>query len=95
MALILVGALFVDSIEADWAGTVTPNRCSEIEHWSYSEATGPILQRVAEMGRFNMGSTVIILLDANRLTWVAETDHIQFGIDGTRFSATVQKMVND
>lgn len=70
MALILVGALFVGSIETVWAGTVTPNRCSEIEHWSYSEATAPILQRGAEMGRFNMGSTVIILLDANRLTWL-------------------------
>ncbi len=61
MALILVGALFVGSIETVWAGTVTPNRSSKIEHWHYSEQTAPILQRGAEMGRFNMGSTVIVL----------------------------------
>ncbi len=62
MALILVGALFVGSIETVWAGTVTPNRSSKIEHWHYSEQTAPVLQRGAEMGRFNMGSTVIVLL---------------------------------
>ena len=70
MALILVGALFVGSMETVWAGTVTPNRCAEIKHWSYSETTAPILQRGAEMGRFNMGSTVIILLDAKHLAWL-------------------------
>jgi len=70
MALILVGAIFVGSIETVWAGTVTPNRLSQIEHWHYSEKT--VLQRGAEMGRFNMGSTVIVLLDANHLKWLPE-----------------------
>jgi phosphatidylserine decarboxylase len=72
MALILVGALFVGSIETVWADTVTPNHYGEIKHWFYSDTTAPTLQRGAEMGRFNMGSTVILLLDADRLAWLPE-----------------------
>lgn len=70
MALILVGALFVGSMETVWAGTVTPSKFSQIEHWHYEN--GPVLERGIEMGRFNMGSTVIVLLDANRLQWLSE-----------------------
>ena len=70
MALILVGAMLVGSIETVWAGVVTPNRLSQIQHWHYSEEMAPVLQRGAEMGRFNMGSTVIMLLDANRVAWL-------------------------
>jgi phosphatidylserine decarboxylase len=70
MALILVGALFVGSIETVWAGTVTPNRLSQIQHWHYPPETAPVLAKGAEMGRFNMGSTVIVLLDANRVGWL-------------------------
>jgi phosphatidylserine decarboxylase len=62
MAMILVGALFVGSIETVWAGSVTPNASSVCEHWQYAEQTAPVLERGAEMGRFNMGSTVIVLL---------------------------------
>ncbi len=68
MALILVGALFVGSMETVWAGTVAPS--SQVKHWHYEN--GPILERGVEMGRFNMGSTVILLLDANRLQWLRE-----------------------
>ncbi|MDM8560522.1 archaetidylserine decarboxylase [Candidatus Parabeggiatoa sp. HSG14] len=71
MALILVGAIFVGCIETVWAGTIAPNRSSQIQHWHYPEKTAPFLQRGEEMGRFNMGSTVIMLLDANYLTWLS------------------------
>ena len=58
VAVILVGAIFVGSMETVWAGQVTPPRAG------YSgPASGPVhLARGAEMGRFNMGSTVILLL---------------------------------
>ncbi|EDN66422.1 Phosphatidylserine decarboxylase-related [Beggiatoa sp. PS] len=69
MALILVGAIFVGSIETVWEGSVTPNRFSQVQHWPYPKKTAPFLQRGIEMGRFNMGSTVIVLLDANHLAW--------------------------
>lgn len=72
MALILVGALLVGSIETVWAGTVTPNRWSQIQHWHYSGEAVPVLQRGNEMGRFNMGSTVIVLLEANRAAWLPD-----------------------
>ncbi len=70
MALILIGALLVGSIETVWAGTVTPNPLSQIQRWSYPADHAPTLTRGTELGRFNMGSTVIILLDANRVAWL-------------------------
>lgn len=72
MALILVGAIFVGSMETVWEGSVTPNRFSQVQHWRYPKETAPFLQRGIEMGRFNMGSTVIMLLDANHLAWQEE-----------------------
>jgi phosphatidylserine decarboxylase len=61
MALVLVGAMMVSSMETVWAGQVTPPRGRKISRgdWSRRNIT---LARGAEMGRFNMGSTVILLL---------------------------------
>ncbi|MGK2924126.1 MAG: archaetidylserine decarboxylase [Lysobacterales bacterium] len=61
MALVLVGAMMVSSMETVWAGQVTPTRGRKITRgdWSRRNIT---LARGAEMGRFNMGSTVILLL---------------------------------
>lgn len=70
MALILVGALFVASMETVWAGAVTSPSQTVIHTWDYSNAAVPIiLERGAEMGRFNMGSTVILLFGADRACW--------------------------
>ena len=71
MALVLVGAINVASIETVWAGTITPPLASKMRHWTYPDA-GPdavILERGAEMGRFNMGSTVIVLFAKNTVYW--------------------------
>ncbi|MDM8567441.1 archaetidylserine decarboxylase [Candidatus Halobeggiatoa sp. HSG11] len=68
MALILVGAIFVGSIETKWTGEI--NHLSQIKHWHYKEA--PHLQLGAELGRFNMGSTVIMLLNSKRIAWLPE-----------------------
>jgi len=61
MALVLVGAMLVSSIETVWAGMVTPPYGRKVAHgdWSRREI---VLQRGQEMGRFNMGSTVIVVL---------------------------------
>jgi phosphatidylserine decarboxylase len=63
MAMILVGAIFVGSIETVWHGVVTPPSRHNIKTWDYTRATTPApeLTRGQEMGRFNMGSTVIML----------------------------------
>jgi phosphatidylserine decarboxylase len=67
MALVLVGAIFVGSMETVLAGQVTPSRGAQ--PWRPDPGTQIHLDRGAEMGRFNMGSTVILLLPAGAQTW--------------------------
>jgi len=63
LAMILVGAVMVGGIEQVWAGRITPPRGAAIRHWSYGDTDPTIqLERGEEMGRFSMGSTVIMLL---------------------------------
>ncbi|QXP83959.1 archaetidylserine decarboxylase [Methylococcus sp. Mc7] len=71
MAVILVGAIFVSSIETVWHGEVTPPRSKTIRRWDYS-AQGLSFERGAEIGRFNMGSTVIVLFGAGHAHWSSE-----------------------
>jgi phosphatidylserine decarboxylase len=68
MAMVLVGAINVAAIETLWAGLVTPPPRNRIEVQDYQQA-GITLERGAEMGRFNMGSTVILLFAPNRVDW--------------------------
>lgn len=70
MALIMVGAIFVASMDTVWAGTVTP-RSKRQTHWFYSGKTqeSVTLEKAAEMGRFNMGSTVILLFADGAVEW--------------------------
>jgi phosphatidylserine decarboxylase len=70
-ALVLVGALFVGSITTHWHGDVTPvrpRRAFELE----VPALDRHLAKGAEMGRFNMGSTVILLFPPGRLRWLPQ-----------------------
>lgn len=73
MALIMVGAIFVSSMDTVWAGTVTP-KYRRVSSWDYGrKSTAAIkLQRGAEMGRFNMGSTVILLFGKDAVKLAAE-----------------------
>jgi phosphatidylserine decarboxylase len=67
-ALILVGAIFVGSMETVWAGQVTPTpRIRPDRTYEVDEAIH--LEKGAEMGRFNMGSTVILLIGPDQSTW--------------------------
>jgi phosphatidylserine decarboxylase len=61
LALILVGAIFVSSIETVWSGFVTPPYAPKIVDKVFAD--GPTLAAGAEMGRFNMGSTAIVLTE--------------------------------
>ncbi len=65
-ALVLVGAMLVSSVTTVWAGEVTPARVSAPAWRDYAGA-GVRLAKGEEMGRFNMGSTVILLLPPNAL----------------------------
>jgi phosphatidylserine decarboxylase len=62
MAMILVGAIFVGSMETVWHGQVTPAYGKKIQTWQYENEDAVTLNKGEEMGRFNMGSTVILLL---------------------------------
>jgi phosphatidylserine decarboxylase len=68
--LILVGALFVGSMSTVWHGEVTPAR-RRAGTRSLAPRAGAQLQlpRGAELGRFNMGSTVILLLPPGVARW--------------------------
>ncbi|MFA5626748.1 MAG: archaetidylserine decarboxylase [Thiohalomonadaceae bacterium] len=71
MAMVLVGAVFVGNIETVWHGVVTPPAGRIIRRWHYTDDTRTIqLKRGEEMGRFNMGSTVILLFGANAIDWL-------------------------
>lgn len=73
MALILVGAIFVSSIETVWHGEVTPPTTTTVQFWDYSDQDKPVvLQKGEEMGRFNMGSTIIVLFGKNQIDWSDE-----------------------
>ena len=58
--LVLVGATIVGSMATVWHGVVTPPRPGEIKRWDYADK--PVeLAKGAEMGRFLLGSTVVML----------------------------------
>lgn len=72
MAMVLVGALNVGSIETVWAGEVAPARPRERRTVAYDP--GIRLARGEEMGRFNMGSTVILVFPAGRVSLAGGLD---------------------
>ncbi|MFZ1492356.1 MAG: archaetidylserine decarboxylase [Candidatus Competibacter denitrificans] len=71
MAVVLVGAINVASMETVWAGAITPPLGTTIREWSYpSDGQGAVrLEQGAELGRFNMGSTVILLFAKDVVRW--------------------------
>ena len=68
MAVILVGAIFVGSMETVWHGEVRGQR-GQPTKWVYHGDERRELAAGAAIGRFNMGSTVIVLLPHGATTW--------------------------
>lgn len=75
LAVIMVGALFVGSIETTWNGRVTPPHGQKAG--VYSPASPVVMLRGRELGRFNMGSTVIILAPPGMVAW---RPHLKNGV---------------
>jgi len=70
-ALVLVGALFVGSMSTVWHGAVTPRSPRVRGDLALDFVRANLrLEKGAEMGRFNMGSTVILLLPPGRIEWL-------------------------
>lgn len=71
MALVLVGAMIVGSVETTWAGVVAPNP-HQVSHWDYSGDEAPRFEKGEEMGRFRLGSTVIAVMPKGSVQWNAD-----------------------
>ena len=79
VAVILVGAIFVAGIETVWHGQITPPHGTKSHHWLYETPGNEkiikdkqkliSLDRGDELGRFNMGSTVILLFSKDQVKW--------------------------
>lgn len=71
LVMVLVGAMLVSSTETVWAGEVTPSKNKDVTTTDYS-AKDIRLAKGDEMGRFNMGSTVILLMPSGTVEGLAE-----------------------
>ena len=71
MAMILVGAMIVAGIETVWDGQVAPVLRQPVRTHYLSIPTAPlVLEKGEEMGRFKLGSTVILLFGPDAIGWV-------------------------
>lgn len=77
LVMVLVGATIVGSMATVWHGMVNAPRTREIREWDYSTQQIRLAQG-EEMGRFLLGSTVILLFPTQTLRfnpyWQAQTD---------------------
>jgi phosphatidylserine decarboxylase len=71
MVLVLVGATIVGSMATVWHGVVNPPRTREPREWRYDNQE-IVLAKGAEMGRFLLGSTVVMLFPRNVLTFTPD-----------------------
>lgn len=74
--MVLVGATVVGSMATAWHGTVNPPRIGQIKTWNYQNQN-ICLDQGDEMGRFLLGSTIVLLTPKSKLqfnrTWQAST----------------------
>ena len=68
--LALVGATIVGSMATVWHGVVNPPRTGEVREWRYDDQH-IALKKGEEMGRFLLGSTVVMLFPKSRLQFNA------------------------
>ncbi len=66
--LVLVGATIVGSMATVWHGRVNPPRPGTVRAWDYNDQRVELAQG-AEMGRFLLGSTVVLLFPPGPLQW--------------------------
>ena len=67
--LVLVGATIVGSMATVWHGVVNPPRSGVLREWRYDENATVSLQKGDEMGRFLLGSTVVMLFPKDTLAF--------------------------
>lgn len=68
MAMVLVGAMIVAAVETVWHGLVTPPK-RELRVTSYPSPQPITLEKGEEMGRFLLGSTVVLCFEKDKMQW--------------------------
>lgn len=68
LAMILVGAMIVAGIETVWEGQVTPP-VREVKLKNFADPEPVVLEKGQEMGRFKLGSTVILVFGPDAVQW--------------------------
>ena len=68
MAMVLVGAMIVAAIDTVWAGRITPAK-AERKVVQYANPEPIVLEKGAEMGRFLLGSTVVLCFPKDSMHW--------------------------
>ncbi|GAB56758.1 phosphatidylserine decarboxylase [Glaciecola punicea ACAM 611] len=68
VAVVLVGATVVASIETAWAGNITPPASKYVQHWQHSQ-DNITLEKGQEMGRFKLGSTVVLCFESDKISF--------------------------
>jgi phosphatidylserine decarboxylase len=71
MVLVLVGATIVGSMATVWHGVVNPPRSREVRQWRYDDQE-IVLAKGQEMGRFLLGSTVVMLFPKDVVNFNAD-----------------------
>lgn len=73
VASVMVGAMIVASIETVWGGLVEPHRKKiDVQTFDGAAETAPSLAAGAEMGRFLLGSTVVLLFEPGKVEWTPD-----------------------
>lgn len=67
-AVILIGAMIVGSIDTVWDGQITPLK-KQIRRFNYTKSRSIELKKGEEMGRFKLGSTVVLLFPPGKMNW--------------------------
>lgn len=70
MAMVLVGAMIVGSVETTWAGVVAPG-AGGVETRTYEGRRAVSFAKGEEMGRFRLGSTVVLVMPDGSVSWDA------------------------
>ena len=81
LVMVLVGATIVGSMATVWHGQINPPRPGTVREWRY-DSQDIQLKKGQEMGRFLLGSTVVMLMPQNSIQFTADwkpTQAVQMG----------------
>jgi phosphatidylserine decarboxylase len=90
--MVLVGATIVGSMATVWHGVVNPPRARSVRTWEYGDRE-VLLRQGEEMGRFQLGSTVVLLFAKDQIVlntgWTATLPVRMGGVMGTHSATSV------